>query len=133
MEKINRVVFIDDDIATTEYHKYIVEKMKFAEDALFFTEADKALEYFENLKSKYEFPDLIFVDINMPKMDGHEFVAAVMDLPAFNQNRTIIAHLTSSASKQDITTSLVNEVERYYQKPLTPEIIADILKKDFKH
>jgi CheY-like chemotaxis protein len=131
MEKINKVVFIDDDVATTEFHKYIAGKMDFSKETLFFTEADKALEYLESIESKYEFPDLIFVDINMPKMNGHEFVSAVMEIPSFNQNRTIIAHLTSSSSMKDITISLSNDVERYYQKPLSQEIIADILKKDF--
>ncbi len=45
MEKINKVVFIDDDEATTDYHKYIVEKMQFANEALFFTQEEEALKY----------------------------------------------------------------------------------------
>lgn len=130
MEKINKVVFIDDDDATTDYHKYIVEKMQFAKEALFFTEEEEALKYLQDIENKYDFPDLIFVDINMPKMNGHEFVSEVMDIPVFNQQRTIIVHLTSSTSIHDIKKSLVNEVERYYQKPLSKQIISDILKKD---
>ncbi len=129
MEKINKVVFIDDE-ATTDYHKYIVEKMQFAEEALFFTQEEEALKYLQSIENKYDFPDLIFVDINMPKMNGHEFVSEVMDIPVFNQQRTIIVHLTSSTSIQDIKKSLANEVERYYQKPLSKQIISDILKKD---
>jgi CheY-like chemotaxis protein len=131
MEQINKVVFIDDDIATNDYHKYIFEKMKFAKEALFFTEAETALKYMEGIKNKYDFPELIFVDIKMPKMNGHEFVAAVMEIVEFDQNRTIIAHLTSSANLQDIKDSLSNEVERYYQKPFSEQTIRTILKKDF--
>ncbi len=124
-------MFIDDDIPTTEYHKYVVEKMNFAKEALFFTEAEKALDYLKQIEVKYDFTDLIFVDINMPKMNGHELVSAIMDIPSFNQNRTTIAHLTSSSSIEDIKTSLVNDVVRYYQKPLGQQILVDILKKDF--
>ncbi len=130
MEKINKVVFIDDDEAATDFHKYIVDKMQFAEEALFFTQEEEALKYLQNIENKYDFPDLIFVDINMPKMNGHEFVSEVMDIPVFNQQRTIIVHLTSSTNIEDIKKSLVNEVERYYQKPLSKQIISDILKKD---
>lgn len=130
MGKINKVVFIDDDEATTDFHKYIVDKMQFAKEALFFTQEEEALKYLQNIESKYDFSDLIFVDINMPKINGHEFVSEVMDIPVFNQQRTIIVHLTSSTSIQDIKKSLINEVERYYQKPLSQQIISDILKKD---
>jgi CheY-like chemotaxis protein len=131
MEKINKVIFIDDDIPTTEYHRHIVEKLNFASEALFFTDAEEALKYMQSIADKYDFPDLVFVDINMPKMNGHEFVSAVVDIPSFNQNRTIIAHLTTSATLRDQEAARENEVERYYYKPLTGQTISEILKKDF--
>lgn len=131
MDKLNKVIFIDDDIPTTQYHRYIAGKLNFANEALFYIDAHDALKYMESIKDKYDFPDLIFVDINMPKMNGHEFVSAVMEIPSFNQNRTIIAHLTTSANIQDLETAKLNEVEQYYNKPLTEILLKDILKKNF--
>ncbi len=54
MEKINKVVFIDDE-ATTDYHKYIVEKMQFAEEALFFTQEEEALKYLQSIENNMIF------------------------------------------------------------------------------
>ena len=84
---LKKVFFIDDDEATNAYHKALAKDFNLAEDVQFFGQATEALDVLEAIESKYEFPQLIFVDINMPSMTGHEFAERVQDMDGYNENR----------------------------------------------
>ena len=121
--KINKVLFIDDDEYTIAYYKVLSKDFNLAKESLFFTDATVALKHLESIVNEYEFPDLILVDINMPQLDGHEFVTTVMEMPQHHQQRTAIVFLTSSKEMTDIVKADENQVEHYYWKPLTENII----------
>lgn len=69
-------------------------------------------------------PDLIFLDINLPKLNGHEVLkrmkstAALKDLP--------VVMLSTSSSKEDQNLSYENKADRYLTKPLDVEIFTEI-------
>ncbi len=126
---IKKVVFIDDDDATNAYHKALTKEHNLAETAEFYTSAEHALSALSTITDKYAFPELIFVDINMPKMDGHEFAKEVREMPGFNENRTCIALLTNSKDIRDVITADENMVEHYYWKPLNQDLLKQVLKE----
>jgi len=77
MKKFNSLLFIDDDKLTNTYHELILKNSKVCENAKFFLSAEKAIEHLRSIISdeKKTLPDVIFLDINMPIMNGWEFVS----------------------------------------------------------
>ncbi len=131
MKKLNKIVFIDDDEVTNEYHKFIAKKANVAREALFFTTAESALVYLNGIGSKYDFPDLIFIDINMPAMSGHEFIDKVSDLYYFNEDRTVMAYLTTTITNTDVSEYAKNGMKHFYFKTINAVKLCEIVKEIF--
>ena len=76
MEKaIKCVLFIDDDKATNYIHKFLARKTSYFENVEVASSAKEGLDYLKNAeKERKTIPDFIFLDINMPAMDGWEFL-----------------------------------------------------------
>ena len=72
MPKFKKLIFIDDDRPTNVFHQIIVEESGLSEETIFFDNAVKALDYFKEMikEDNYTLPDFIFLDINMPVMNG---------------------------------------------------------------
>lgn len=126
--KLKRVMFIDDDDATNFFHQSLSKEVNLAANLDVHNNATEALKVLNEITDKYEFPELIFVDINMPKINGHEFTQLVQDMPGFNPNRTCVALLTNSKSIGDVIEADQNEVEHFYWKPLNTETLNQVLK-----
>jgi len=77
----------------------------------------------EALAKLLEHPDisLVLSDINMPEMDGLEFVIQVRQLP--NYAKTPIMMVTTEGGKMDVIEALTKGVDSYVVKPFTPEVI----------
>jgi DNA-binding response OmpR family regulator len=124
-------MFVDDDEATNAFHKALSADFGLAEHVLIHSRADTALQELSQITDKNEFPELIFVDINMPKLSGHEFSLAVQKLKAYDSSRTCIALLTNSKDIKDVIKADENLVECYYWKPLNGELLEQVLEEGF--
>ena len=131
MKKLNKIVFIDDDIPTNEYHRFITKKADVTNESLFYITADSALAYLKGIDSKYDFPDLIFIDINMPGMNGHDFINAVRELPNFNEDRTVLAYLATTMTNMDVAAYASNGMKYYYFKTIDAVKLCEIVKEIF--
>lgn len=131
--KLKKVMFVDDDEATNAYHKALSKEFNLAESIEFHSNAEDALKSLSAINDKYDFPELIFVDINMPRVNGHEFALQVQDMQGFNENRTCIAFLTNSKDIKDVIKADENSVEYYYWKPLNEELLNQVLKEGFNN
>ncbi len=78
-------------------------------------------------KAKYEMPDLIFMDIHMPKMDGIEAMKGIKGVPALN-NIPVIAY-TAYAMKGDREDLLSEGFDEYLPKPVSVACIKDTAQK----
>lgn len=120
MEKIKLLVFVDDDYATNFYHKVIVRDSGLVEQFIFFSEPEKALAYFEDLNSQDNpiIPDAIFLDINMPKIDGWEFLERYAQIEVVKS--PIIIMLSTSINPADEYKATSNPlVKGFKNKPLS--------------
>lgn len=129
MEKIKLLLFIDDDFATNFYHKIIVRDSGLVEKYLFFSSANEALLYFKEQAAlgNPEKPDAIFLDINMPEINGWEF----LDLYANTNNykSPIYIMLTTSLNPEDQQRAELNPlVCGLKNKPLTAAHLEELQK-----
>lgn len=124
-KKFKLLIFIDDDVATNFYHEIIVQSADVCEKYLFFEKAADALVYFEDIQDNKQIPDIIFLDINMPKIDGWMFLEQFTKIK-LEKNPEIVM-LTTSLST--IETDRANNNDRVYKllnKSLTEEHLHDL-------
>lgn len=122
-ENFPEILILEDDSIIALIQKYLVEKV-FEIKPLLFKNGKEALDYLEGRTTKRDI--LIFLDINMPVMDGWEFISA-FNMRAFNF-RAHIVMVTSSLFKEDCEKAKeFEEVVGYYTKPLKEEDLREII------
>ena len=87
----------------------------------------EAINYFEALTKKDEMPHLVLLDINLPKVSGHEVLMYIKNNEKFKSIPVIM--LTTSSSEKDILQSYKNHVNCYITKPID---VADFMKAIMK-
>jgi response regulator RpfG family c-di-GMP phosphodiesterase len=122
-------MLVDDSADDNFFHEREIMKQNSENIVVTKNTGAKALDY---LKSKDMHPDLIFLDINMPGMNGWDFLNAYDKLDRETQSRAIIIMLTTSDSSADKDRAKQwNFVSDYITKPLTREIMKEISDKYF--
>lgn len=132
--KLNRVVLIDDDLLTNKINTRIIEKLELSEEIVAFQNAKLALAYLQEKLPSGEFPqpDLIFLDINMPIMNGWEFLDAYQHIKPEQKANQILMMLTSSPSPEDQQKAQQYQiVNGYLEKPLRIDMVLDVIIKYF--
>lgn len=127
-KKINLVMLVDDNDTDNFISQKIIELNGFADRVIAKNSGKSALEYLEaNENNPTELPDVIFLDINMPIVDGFVFL---FEFERFNdelKKKCKIAILSSSDNKRDIERIVDNDyVVKYITKPLTQDALIEI-------
>lgn len=133
--KLNTVLLIDDDEPTNFYTQMIIQDAGCANTIKVAQGGREALDYLANShqKSNYPSPDLIFLDINMPAMDGWEFLDEYKKLHKESQGKIIVVMLTTSLNPDDKTKADgMPEISGFESKPLTEEKLTKILNQYFQ-
>jgi len=86
----------------------------------------EALEMIESSVSKY---DIVFMDVQMPKMDGYEATRAIRALPAMQSVKLPIIAMTANAFKSDIEDSLAAGMDEHLRKPIDFDKVLKVLRK----
>jgi CheY-like chemotaxis protein len=137
-QKLMCILFIDDDEPTNFLNKLIVQELECAHHVEVLTSGADALEYltgtgaFKNNGKVHPRPDLIFLDINMPGMDGWEFLQHYEKLPPTQKANIVMVMLTTSLNPDDEKAAQSNiEISGFENKPLEPDVIKKILTRFF--
>ena len=119
--KLDRIMLVDDDEIHSSLCYELIQKSGIASDVNIFNDAEEALEYLENNKLDLDkLPDLIFLDINMPFMDGWDFLDAYEKFCDEFEKDIILILLTSSVYKNDIERARdYKSVSEYIQTPIS--------------
>lgn len=132
------VLLVDDDVSTNFIHRRIVENAQIKVDVKEITSAKEALDYL-SLSGNYGNPEttpkagIIFLDINMPGMNGWDFIAEYKKLDEKYKARIIVVMLTTSLNPDDKEHAAnVKEIATYLHKPLNKETFAKIADQYFE-
>ena len=121
---LGSVMLIDDSKVDNFINSKILEMSEKAENIQVFDDAAAALAF---LRKEQNLPDVIFLDIDMPLMDGFQFLDEFEKLSAVAKRKCKIVMLTSSINPQDFNRSKKYEnVKLYLNKPLSHESIVKL-------
>ncbi len=127
-KKVNLVMLVDDNDTDNFISQKIIELNGFANRVIAKNSGKSALEYLEaNESNPDEIPEVIFLDINMPIVDGFVFLFEFERFTEALKKKCKIAILSSSDNKRDIERIVDNDyVIKYITKPLTQDALNEI-------
>src|SRR5438132_10455372 len=117
MKKLNCVLLIDDNPAENNYNKIIIEEMNIA-SAIEIAENGLDALYFLSKEDK-PFPELIILDLYIPKMNGWEFIEEFRKFPDLKKANTVLIILSNTSNPNDAKkVKEIKEVTDFELKPL---------------
>lgn len=126
------ILLIDDSDVDNFINKAIISKEEYISKITVKTSGFDALAYLNTIIENEEaFPDVIFLDIKMPRMSGFEFLDEYLKLPEDLKNYCKIYLLSSSLDSLDSEKGKkYNVVKKQLTKPLAHHQISDLLLED---
>jgi len=130
-KKYRTVMLIDDNEIDNLINQKMIEAASVTENIYTHTGAKSAIEFLRNMEkmdvANQVLPDVIFLDIDMPLMDGFQFLEEFEKLGNIAKKKCRIVMLTSSINPQDYSRSKKYEnVKLYLNKPLSHESISKL-------
>lgn len=129
MKKIRRTCIIDDDEILVFLAKRLLKNSGICDDFLLYHDGAEAITGLSQVQMNNEiFPDLILLDINMPEMDGWEFLDSLQEIEITELPPIFI--MTTSIDPRDFERAKKLEmVTEYIVKPLDIKVIANLISR----
>jgi CheY-like chemotaxis protein len=130
--KYHTIMLIDDNELDNFINQKIIESNFFADNIYVNTSGISALEFLKNILTTKNLtenliPNVIFIDINMPLMDGFQFIEEYLKLAKTIKNKSKLVILTSSLSAEDKNkASMFGDEIIFINKPLNEESLSSI-------
>ncbi|WP_235295849.1 response regulator [Portibacter marinus] len=133
-KKLNKIMLIDDSEADNFLHKRVITKADVCEEVVVTYSAPEALEYLKTaVNGEYACPEIVFLDINMPGMNGWDFLKEYEKLPKKMQAQMIVCMLTTSEAQEDRDKAKeFGIVKEFSTKPLTQEMLLKIVAEFYE-
>jgi len=135
MNKLNSILLVEDDSITNFINERLLKKLDIAEQIKITLNGYEGISFIkETVASAPEnAPKLIFLDINMPVMDGFEFLNEFKKMDFPGKEDVVIVVLTTSTNLNDIENLKGSGNTDFINKPLTKEKVVDLLKTRFHY
>jgi CheY-like chemotaxis protein len=133
MKKLNTILLVDDDEISHFINSAFIKKTNLCDIVETAIDGQEALRYLSNcFTNNLPYPDLIFLDLKMPVMDGFEFLELFHQIHITSNTKVIIIILTSSDNPYDKEkVKKYSKVRDYITKPLTTEKFEKIYNTHF--
>ena len=134
---LDLVLCVDDDPITLMLCKMVINRSDFAQELITAQNGEEALNYFDDLRLNNlgnevkRYPELIFLDLNMPVMGGWEFLDCFIkeDYRTYFKDCKVIV-LSSTIDPDDINKAKTYPmVLDFLSKPITKEMLEDLKKR----
>lgn len=131
--KLNHVLLIDDDKVTNFVNKRLIDKVNVVKHVDIVLNGLEAIVHIENaMQEQVGMPELIFLDVNMPGMNGWEFIESYAPQLEKVKDDVVIVLLTTSVNPDDKKKAEgLDLVSRYVSKPLTEPVLMEIIGEHF--
>ena len=134
-DALNHIVLIEDNETTSFLNNRLLSRLGVARQVTSFSKAEEALSFLWGDAAAGAVPqvtpDLVFVDLKMPGMNGFDFLERYSQLSPDAQERTVVAVLTTSMHGADTARVAQYPNVEYLTKPLTEEKMQRLLAKRF--
>lgn len=131
-KKLKTIMLVDDDANTNLLNEIIISKMNIAEEIIIFQNGKLALDFLtvKNKEEQFPQPDIILLDINMPLMNGWDFIEEYKKIDKDQKAGILVVMLTSSINYEDRDRALNSGVvTEFINKPLDEIMIREIIEK----
>lgn len=126
---VAKTFLIDDSDIDLFIQRRFLEVYNFSDSLVLYKSASEALQWLRNVNGD-DPPDVIFLDLNMPEVDGFSFLKSFEELPEGIQKNCKIVVLTSSNSAKDREEAFSHDnVIHFITKPLKQADIEELKKK----
>jgi CheY-like chemotaxis protein len=130
MEKKYKILVVDDDFINNIITEEIIKNTGLAEEIHIATNGQEAIDFIRQhcQSEKAGFcVDLILLDLNMPIMDGFEFLEKIEELPLRQQLKIVV--LTTSTDTRDVERANKYPISGFLSKPLTIDKFTTLYEK----
>ncbi|HYF69569.1 MAG TPA: response regulator [Ohtaekwangia sp.] len=124
------ILLVDDDSIANFLIEKIVQSTGLAQNIFKALNGKEALKFFNQEVVQ---PDVVLLDLNMPIMNGFEFIQAFNLLNIENKNNILIILVTSSSNPSDMERAKDLGIRYYLTKPISAESIKSIILTEFDH
>ena len=133
VERPLRIMLVDDNIIDLRINSKVIALTALFDEIIQCQSGEEALAYFTSHASEPEkLPNFILLDIQMPEMDGFEFLDNYKQFPEAWKNHCFVAMLSSTLDFGDIHRAEANpDVLKLFKKPLIPSELEGLFKVTF--
>ena len=126
-----KVCIVDDDSIYQYTMTVTLEQLNNVENILAFSDGEEALNYLqENIDHQVNLPDVIFLDIDMPVMDGFQFMEEYIKIKSKVGKKIIIYMVSSSIDERDINRAkAISDIDDYIIKPFKSNQLKELISQ----
>ena len=129
MKKIETFCIVDDDDIYQFTTSLLLKKTDLVNKIIVFSNGLKAINFLKDeMGTKENIPDVLFLDINMPVMDGWEFLEEYLLIKPMMPKTVVIYMVSSSVNEKDVLKAKsISALSGYMVKPISSQNIMEVI------
>ena len=129
-QKLSSILLIDDDEPTNFLHQLVINQADCTHHCTIVESGQEALDYLSSPENPI--PDLVLLDINMPIMNGWDFLDAYQNLSIPHKDKIMVVMLTTSISlSEEEKAKNMKVIQDFRRKPLTTTMLKELIEIHF--